>query len=154
MSPDLLAIAMSDPSDPAAQAAMAAAIAKAVYAFNAELWTLYTFGVLVTILRTYARVKFVGLRGLRPDDFIVWAAIVCIRLGSLTVSSASIANAGPNSQLLYTTQSTLAYFAVNYGHSYANNGMTPAERAALSTDSEEYHLRCVPGSKRRKCWAE
>ncbi|TVY18258.1 hypothetical protein LARI1_G002966 [Lachnellula arida] len=110
-------------SDPAAQAAMAAAIAKEVYAFNAELWTLYTFGVLVTILRTYARLKFVGIRDLRADDFIIWVAI-----------------------LLYTTQSTLAYFAVNYGHSYANNGMTPAERAALSPDSMEYQLR-IFGSK-------
>ncbi|TVY93242.1 hypothetical protein LAWI1_G002373 [Lachnellula willkommii] len=110
-------------SDPAAQAAMAAAIAKEVYAFNAELWTLYTFGVLVTILRTYARLKFVGIRDLRADDFIIWVAI-----------------------LLYTTQSTLAYFAVNYGHSYANNGMTPAARAALSPESTEYHLR-IFGSK-------
>ncbi|TVY44868.1 hypothetical protein LOCC1_G006275 [Lachnellula occidentalis] len=110
-------------SDPAAQAAMAAAIAKAVYAFNAELWTLYTFGVLATVLRTYARINFVGVRGLRTDDFLVWFAI-----------------------LLYTTQSTLAYFSVNYGHSYANNSMTTAERLALSPDSTEYYLR-VFGSK-------
>ncbi|TVY32617.1 hypothetical protein LSUB1_G007409 [Lachnellula subtilissima] len=136
-------------SDPAAQAAMLAAIAKAVRAFNAELWTFYTFGVLITILRTYARIKFVGLRGLRADDVIIWVAIVRIIESSNSVTSASIANAGPNPQLLYTTQSTLAYFAVNYGQSYANNSMTPAERLALSPDSTEYHLRYVPGSKRK-----
>ncbi|RDW72818.1 hypothetical protein BP6252_06725 [Coleophoma cylindrospora] len=112
-------------SDSAAQAAAAAAaaIAAAVRAFNMELWTLYAFGVLVTILRTWARVKAVGIRDLRADDFIVWFAI-----------------------LLYTVQSTLAYFAVNHGQSLANNSMTDAERAALSPDSTEYQLR-VFGSK-------
>lgn len=65
-------------SDSAAQAAAAAAIAAALRTFNTELWTLYAFGVLVTILRTYARVKAVGIRDLRADDLIVWLAIVRI----------------------------------------------------------------------------
>jgi hypothetical protein len=65
-------------SDPAAQAAVAAAIAAAVRTFNTELWTFYAFGVLITIVRTYARVKAVGIRDLRADDFIVWLAIVRI----------------------------------------------------------------------------
>ena len=43
---------------------MAAAIAAAVCIFNTELWTLYAVGVLVTILRTYARVAAVGLKNL------------------------------------------------------------------------------------------
>ncbi|KFY48342.1 hypothetical protein V495_01415 [Pseudogymnoascus sp. VKM F-4514 (FW-929)] len=106
-------------SDPQA----AAAIAAAVRDFNTELWTLYAFAVLITVLRTYARVKAVGLGDLRADDFLIWIAI-----------------------LLYTTQSTLAYFAVNHGEGLANNGMSDSERAALSVDSEEYHLR-VFGSK-------
>jgi hypothetical protein len=63
-------------SDPAAQAAMAAAIAAAVRTFNTELWTFFAFGVLITIVRTYARLKAVGIRDLRADDFIVWLAIV------------------------------------------------------------------------------
>lgn len=46
-------------------------------------------------------------------------------------------------QLLYTTQSTLAYFAVNHGQGLANNGMTDSQRAALSADSGEYDLRYV-----------
>lgn len=69
-------------SDSAAQAAMAAAIAAAVRKFNTELWTLYTFGVLVTMLRTYARVKAVGFRDLRADDLTVWFAIVRIARSS------------------------------------------------------------------------
>lgn len=88
-------VVMSDPV--AAQAAaMAAAIAAAVRTFNIELWLLYAIGVLVTILRTYARVKAVGFRNLRADDFIIWIAIVRIKEKSLAVSiSASIAHSLP-----------------------------------------------------------
>jgi hypothetical protein len=81
-------------SDSAAQAAMAAAIAAAVRIFNTELWTLYAVGVLVTILRTYARVAAVGLKNLRPDDFMVWLGIVRITGSSESFTSTSIANAG------------------------------------------------------------
>jgi hypothetical protein len=49
--------------------------------------------------------------------------------------------------LLYTAQSTLAYFAVNHGQGLANNAMTDAERAALSPDSTEYGLRYVADQK-------
>jgi hypothetical protein len=42
-----------------------------------ELWTLYSIGVAVTILRTFSRVRTVGLRNLRLDDYLVWVAIVC-----------------------------------------------------------------------------
>ncbi|KFY16447.1 hypothetical protein V492_01333 [Pseudogymnoascus sp. VKM F-4246] len=106
-------------SDPQA----AAAIAAAVRDFNTELWTLYAFGVAVTVLRTYARVKAVEFRDLQADDFIIWLAIA-----------------------LYTTQSTLAFFAVNHGQGLANNSMSDDQRAALSPSSEEYELR-VFGSK-------
>lgn len=113
---------MSDTSADA-QAAKLAAIAAATRAFNTELWTLYSFGVLVTVLRTYSRITTVGIKNLRADDYIVWLAIA-----------------------LYTTQSTLAWFAVNYGQGMANNSMTDAERAALDPDSVEFALR-VFGSK-------
>lgn len=130
-------------ADPAAQAAMAAAIAAAVRTFNTELWTFYAVGILVTAFRTYARVKAVAFRNLRADDFIVWVAIVRI-MGSLhELPSTPIANVGRTPQLLYTTQYSLAYFAVNHGEGLANNGMTDAQRAALSPDSMEYQLRCV-----------
>lgn len=67
--------------------------------------------------------KAVGVRDLQADDLIVWLAV-----------------------LLYITQSALAYFAVNHGQGLANNAMTDTERAALSPNSTEYHLR-VFGSK-------
>jgi hypothetical protein len=67
-------IAMSDST--AEATAQAAAMAAAFRTFNTELFTLYAFGVLVTVFRTYARVKAVGWRELKADDFLVWLAIV------------------------------------------------------------------------------
>ena len=63
----------------------AAAIAAAVRDFNTELWTLYAFGVAITVLRTYARVKAVGFRDLKADDFLIWLAVV--RLWLLVLSA-------------------------------------------------------------------
>ncbi|KAL2377215.1 hypothetical protein RJ035_007764 [Blastomyces gilchristii] len=105
------------------EAAAATAVAATVREFNVELWTQYGFGVLITALRSYARVNAVGFRDLRVDDYLIWFAI-----------------------LLYSAQFTLAFFAVNHGQGLANNGMTDAARAALDPDSEEYRLR-VFGSK-------
>lgn len=50
--------------------------AKAAYKASVELWTLYSFGVAVTLLRTYARVRAVGFRNLKADDYLIWVAIV------------------------------------------------------------------------------
>ena len=62
----------------AAAAAGAAAMKEALRVFNTELWTHYAFGVAFTMFRTYARVKAVGWRDLRPDDYLVWLAIVSV----------------------------------------------------------------------------
>ncbi|KAK4112829.1 hypothetical protein N656DRAFT_77915 [Canariomyces notabilis] len=109
--------------DPAAQAAAQAAAAEAARTFNVTLWTLYAFGVLVTVLRTYARVRAVGWKHFEADDYLVWVAL-----------------------LLYSTQSTLGYEVGNLARGLANNGMTDAQRAALSPDSPEYEMRVI-GSK-------
>lgn len=50
--------------------------AHAAYKATVELWTLYSFGVAVTLLRTYARVRAVGWRNLKADDYLIWIAIV------------------------------------------------------------------------------
>lgn len=74
----------NDSPDPAAAAAAAAsAAAAAARAFNIQLWTLYAIGVLVTILRTYARIKAVGIRNLLADDLLAWIAIVGAPEGSI-----------------------------------------------------------------------
>jgi hypothetical protein len=59
--------------DAASDAAKAAA-----YQATVELWTLYSFGVAVTLLRTYARVRAVGFRNLKADDYLIWVAIVSL----------------------------------------------------------------------------
>jgi hypothetical protein len=69
----------NDSSDQAALAAAAAA-AEAQRIFTIELWTFYGVGVLMTILRTYSRVKMVGFGNLKADDWLVWCAIVCVPL--------------------------------------------------------------------------
>lgn len=65
------------PLDPAEQAAAIDAALAAARLFNITLWTLYAFGVLVTVLRTYARVKAVGWNRFEADDYLVWLAVVC-----------------------------------------------------------------------------
>ncbi|KAF9697715.1 hypothetical protein EKO04_004516 [Ascochyta lentis] len=88
-----------------------------------ELWTLYSFGVFFTALRTYARVTAVGIRELRADDYLIWVAV-----------------------LIYTAQSTLGYNVGTIAHGLANNGMTDVQRNALSHDELEYTMRVI-GSK-------
>ncbi|KAK4129231.1 hypothetical protein N657DRAFT_609369 [Parathielavia appendiculata] len=100
-----------------------AALAAAARTFNITLWTLYAVGVLVTVLRTYARVMAVGWKRFEADDILVWVAV-----------------------LLYSTQTTLGYEVGNLAHGLANNGMTEAQRAALATANVEYGMR-VLGSK-------
>jgi hypothetical protein len=64
--------------DPAEQAAAIEAALAAARLFNITLWTLYAFGVLVTVLRTYARVKAVGWSRFEADDYLVWLAVVSV----------------------------------------------------------------------------
>lgn len=57
-------------------AAAAAAAAAAVKAFAIEAWTLLAIGILFTMLRTYARARAVGFKGLQADDYLVWVGVV------------------------------------------------------------------------------
>jgi hypothetical protein len=130
-------------SHPTAQAATAAAIAAAVRTFNTELWTFYAVGVLVTTFRAYALVKAGAFETSEPTTLSCGLPLCVSRDLFMSCTSTPIANAGRTPQLLYTTQFTLAYFAVNHGQGLANNAMTDAQRAALSPDSTEYQLRYV-----------
>ncbi|CAI7623067.1 unnamed protein product [Penicillium viridicatum] len=97
--------------------------ASEAYKATVELWTLYAIAVAVTILRTYARSKTGGWRNLRLDDYLIWFAII-----------------------LYTAQAALAYSVGNVSGGLANNGMTTAQREALSPDNAAYRARVI-GSK-------
>ncbi|TDZ27899.1 hypothetical protein C8035_v008616 [Colletotrichum spinosum] len=117
------------PTSPAAAAQAAAydAVFAEARRSTVEAWTLYAIGMAATALRTYARTKAVGVRNFRADDYLAWVAASSV-------------------QLFYTAQSTLAYEVGDVAHGLANNGMTRAERLALSTDSPEYQRRVI-GSK-------
>lgn len=69
--------------DPAAQAAAIAQAEAAFRSFTIELFTLFGIGVLSTVLRTYARIKKVGLANLAADDFLVWLGLVRLFLGGI-----------------------------------------------------------------------
>lgn len=73
-------------TDSAADDAAKAAIHKA----TVETWTLYSIGVTVTLLRTYARVRAVGFRHLQAEDVLVWIGIV--RAYSQIYRAQSVAN--------------------------------------------------------------
>ncbi|KAL7957718.1 hypothetical protein V8C34DRAFT_285067 [Trichoderma compactum] len=109
----------SAPPDPAALAAAAAAL----HRFTVEAFTLLAVGIAITVLRTFARVRFAGWRGLSGDDYLAWLAI-----------------------LFYIAETCLAYSVGNAANGLANNNMTDDQRAALSPDDPEYRLR-VLGSK-------
>ncbi|KAI1634251.1 hypothetical protein F4809DRAFT_652025 [Biscogniauxia mediterranea] len=106
-------------TDPAAAAAAQAALLQ----FVTEDWTLFSIGLTFTIIRTYARVKHVGFRGLQLDDYFVWVAMI-----------------------FYAVETSLAYSVGAVAQGLANNGMTDAQRVALDPSSQEYQLRVV-GSK-------
>ncbi|KAF7550891.1 hypothetical protein G7Z17_g5398 [Cylindrodendrum hubeiense] len=106
------------PSDAAALAA-----AEAFRKFTIESWTLYSIGLASTLLRTYARLKAGGLRGLRAEDYLMWIGV-----------------------MFYTVQANLAYSVGNVAQGLANNGMTDAQRSALSPEDQEYQFRVI-GSK-------
>ncbi|TKW58021.1 hypothetical protein CTA1_739 [Colletotrichum tanaceti] len=104
----------------AAAAAAAAAGAAAMRSFQIEAWTLLAVGILITMLRTYSRIRAVGVRGLQADDYLVWIGAI-----------------------FYAIETGLAHSVGAIAKGMANNGMTDEQRAALSPDSEEYRLRVV-----------
>ncbi|OTA97872.1 hypothetical protein M434DRAFT_64830 [Hypoxylon sp. CO27-5] len=92
-------------------------------AFIQEVWGLQGTAYLVVALRYYHRISSLGWRSLASDDAIMLLATV-----------------------VYTAESVMAYLVVAYWKGLANNAMTDAQRAVLSPESQEWHLR-VNGSK-------
>lgn len=109
----------------AVDAAEAARAEAAVLELVKEAWILLAFGILITGLRTYARVRAVGWAGLQWDDFLAWGG--------------SASHAVETSLIHYycTTAKTMAL---------ANDSMTDEYRMNLDPASREYWLRQL-GSK-------
>ncbi|RMJ16585.1 hypothetical protein BHE90_000011 [Fusarium euwallaceae] len=98
-------------------------MARDITSFAAEAFTLLSVGIMVIILRTYARIRQVGIRNFEADDYLMLLAIIP-----------------------YSIETALAYTVSAKYHGYTNSAMTDEERASLSPDSEEYAWR-VGGSK-------
>ncbi|KAJ2995461.1 hypothetical protein NUW58_g1260 [Xylaria curta] len=96
------------PMDAAAAAAAEAQAARAFQQFVTEDFTLFAIGLLVTVTRTFARVKQVGWKGLQGDDYLVWLAM-----------------------LIYAAETALAYSVGAVAMGLANNGMTDEQRRTL-----------------------
>ncbi|KAG9252261.1 uncharacterized protein F5Z01DRAFT_638535 [Emericellopsis atlantica] len=113
-------MASADSSQAAEAAAAAAAAAAAFRSLTIEIWTLYAVAASSTFLRTYARVRAVGCKGLGWDDYLVWVGVI-----------------------FYTCQSALGWSIGNSANGLANNDMTPEQRASLSPDTQEYQMRVL-----------
>ncbi|KAI2465469.1 hypothetical protein F4781DRAFT_409401 [Annulohypoxylon bovei var. microspora] len=88
-----------------------------------EAWAYLASGIVVTALRTYSRIKQVGVKGLQPDDYLVWVAAI-----------------------FYAAETAASYSVGAVAHGLANNGLSDDERLSMPPESTEYHLRVV-GSK-------
>ncbi|CAG9946063.1 unnamed protein product [Clonostachys rosea f. rosea IK726] len=95
----------------------------ALASFSAEAFSYLSLGIAVILLRTFTRTRQVGITGLTADDYFMLLTIVP-----------------------YTTETVLAHAVSQQFNGLTNSGMTDAERAALSPDSEEWAWR-VAGSK-------
>jgi hypothetical protein len=121
--------------DPAA----AKAAANALRQFVTEDFTLFSVGLLVTITRTYARVKQVGFKGLQGDDYLVWLAMVCSVISCVWCSTEIF----DFLQIIYAAETTLAYSVGAVARGLANNGMTDEQRMTLNSNSPEFQTRYV-----------
>ncbi|KAI5463388.1 hypothetical protein BGZ63DRAFT_422749 [Mariannaea sp. PMI_226] len=74
-----------------------------------EIWTLYGFGTLMIAARVFARTKFVGIRGYRPDDYLVWFV-----------------------WMLYTSISVLAHIFIVRVQGKHTSLLTPEQRETLT----------------------
>lgn len=92
----------------------------AVTSFAAEAFTLLSLGICIIFLRTYARIRQVGIRNFEADDYLMLLVIIP-----------------------YTIETALAYTVGAKYNGLTNSAMTDEQRAALSPDSKEYHDRFV-----------
>ncbi|GJC96105.1 hypothetical protein ColKHC_04931 [Colletotrichum higginsianum] len=94
--------------------------------FTTEAFTLLGVAIGVIVLRTYARVKAVGIKHLQADDYLMLLVAVT-----------------------YSAETALAYSVGAYWRGLANNGMTDEERRNLDPASEEFNISVgrVNGSK-------
>ncbi|KAH8887322.1 hypothetical protein GQ53DRAFT_602439, partial [Thozetella sp. PMI_491] len=101
-----------------------------VKAFFIEAFVYIAASIVITVLRTYARVSKGGWRRLGPDDCLAWAGM-----------------------LFHVTITCLAYHLLVTTQGLTNSGMTDEQRAALNPDSLEYSLRVMGSKMQLAGWA-
>ncbi|KFZ19133.1 hypothetical protein V501_00815 [Pseudogymnoascus sp. VKM F-4519 (FW-2642)] len=79
-----------------------------------EIWTLYGFGTLMVAARVYARTTLVGIRGYRPDDYLVWFAWA-----------------------MYTTVSVIAHVFIMKAQGKHTSLLTPEQRATMPAEEHK-----------------
>ncbi|KAK8019929.1 hypothetical protein PG990_005067 [Apiospora arundinis] len=118
--------------DPASAATTAAAKQREGELFIREVWGLTGTAIVFVILRYYARLKAVGIKGLTADDYLMFPATVIMSIESMA-----------------------GYMVVAWWKGFANNGISDLDRATLVQKSildpngpaaEEVRLR-IGGSK-------
>lgn len=92
-----------------------------------EAFILLSIGIIVICLRTYARIRQVGIRNLEADDYLMLLVIIP-----------------------YTIESGLAYMVRARFHGLTNSWMTDDERDALLPQSDEYRWRFVEDHPRQE----
>ncbi|KAF5004831.1 hypothetical protein FDECE_8675 [Fusarium decemcellulare] len=94
-----------------------------IRSFTIEALSLLAVSICVILFRTYVRIAQCGIRRLAPDDYLMLLVIIP-----------------------YSIETSMAYFVGNVFHGLSNSDMTPAQRAALDSESTEFKWR-VGGSK-------
>lgn len=104
-----------------------------------EWGILFGLVVVFTGVRTYARMRISGFRGLRWDDYLVWMAVVFY--AALTVDGVQSLLKSRSHEIMLTPLSVYIIGVETEG--LANDGLSDEQRAALAADPEgqEFKLR-------------
>lgn len=113
--------------------------------FVAEAFSYLAIAIVFIFLRLYFQfLKRGGIKGLGLDDLFMIGAGVCTGGRTPPLETSQTNCSAP--QLFYAAETAAAYVIAVYFLGFANNNISPEDRANLKPDSEEWNLR-VYGSK-------
>lgn len=95
--------------------------------FMVELWVEYTLGSVIVLIRLLTQLRLAGIRGFRPDDWLVLLAWVS------TVAILEIQNPkySPRNQAIYTVETPMAH-VIGVTVLGTNAGWTDEQRLTMS----------------------
>jgi hypothetical protein len=98
--------------------------------FIVEAFTLLGFGIAITMLRTYSRIKTLGFSKLKFDDLFAWLAMIFV-----------------------AAETAIAYTLGHELHGIGNSNMAPEQRAQITPGSDEYRMRILGSQLPLAAWA-